>query len=394
MSLFSPLWKTQKPEKKEEAADAVRQISDPRKLQEIAMDAYFPEVRLAAVSRISDPRILEEIILAPTSDYELRRETVRRIDDQRILTDIAMQRQAYPADGDAITRITDQVLLKRIALAEQGGEQDKAVYRITDQHMLAEIAIHAKKGSARKTAIRSISDPDILMDIMTASDEGYTRTEAHTRMKNLTVPEGKLVLTDLQHERCMEIITSEPDRNVHIDLSAFKYAADLNRIYRNAVRWDLKAAALSYLVLNEDYAPENLLAHWKDAEAQRKTIHNTYSNPWKDAQESIEDRLGMEEINDPGLLLGFVSDPEVGSSFAADCVKSLFDAQFDPYEEIGPLRDEAFAAYIRNIPAYANQDGNSLKEHLLRLTEAIPAELHDRYGLSVFAEEYGPKKAE
>ena len=301
-----------------------------------------------------------------------------------------MQRQAYPADGQAVAMLSDPMLLKRIALAEQGGEQDKAVYKITDQRTLAEIAIHAKKGSARKTAIRSLTDPDVLMDIMTEAEEGYTRTEAHARMKNLTVPEGKLILTELQHERYLEIVIGEPDRNVHIDLIGFTKAEDLDRIYQNAVRWDLRASALSFLVLNQDYSPENLRTAWKKAEEQRKTVHNTFANPWQDARNSVEDRLEMEEINHPELLLEFISDPEIGSNYAAECLQILFDEKFDSYEEIQVLRDQAFAAFLRNIPAYARQaQTTDLKPYLLLLAKSIPVHLRDQYGLSVFSEEYG-----
>lgn len=87
-----------------------------------------------------------------------------------------------------------------------------------------------------------------------------------------------------------------------------------------------------------------------------------------------------------------MSDPEVGSAYAARCLGSLFDEKFQSYEEIGTLRDESFAAFLRNIPAYARQDEVSdMKKYLLMLTEAIPEVFRERYGLSVFAEEYDPE---
>ena len=392
MTFLKPVWKTEKKEHLAEAITAVHRTNDPKKLYEIALNAYFPEVQSEALQQLQDPQLLKEIILAPTTSYEIRHTAVSRITDPAVLAEIAMQRQAYPADGEAIARLSDQTLLKKIALSEQGGEQDKAVYRITGQHDLAEIAVSAKKAGARKTAIRNIDDPDILMDIIEASEEGYTRTEAHARLKNLQAPPRQMTFTDRQRERYLDLIIGEEDRNVHIDLFAFSRAEELDRIFREAARYDLKAAALSCLVLNEDYSADSLLAHWKIAEEKQKTVHNTFANPWQDARKSIEDRLDIEEINRPSLLLDFVSDPEVGSAYAARCLGSLFDEKFQSYEEIGTLRDESFAAFLRNIPAYARQDEVSdMKKYLLMLTEAIPEVFRERYGLSVFAEEYDPE---
>ncbi len=390
MPFLKPIWKTNKKEQLAEAITAVHRENDPKKLREIALEAYFPEIQSAALEKISDPKILQDIILAQSTSYEIRRAAVSRISDPAVLAEIAMQRQAYPADGDAIARLTDPKILKQIALKEQGGEQDKAVYKISDQHDLADIAVRAKKGSARKTAIRNITDPDILMDIIGLSEEGYTRTEAHARMKTILTPPRQISLTDGQRERYIDLIIAEQDRNVQIDLFYFNNSKDFERIFRDAARYDLKAAALSCLVLMEDYSPDDLLAHWKMAEEEEKTVHNSFANPWKDARKSIEDRLEIEEINRPSLLLDFISDDTVESTYAARCLGSLFDEKFDTCDDIETLRDESFAAFLRNIPAYTRRDGTAdMKKYLLMLTEAVPETFRDRYGLSVFADEYG-----
>ena len=67
---------------------------------------------------------------------------------------------------------------------------------------------------------------------------------------------------------------------------------------------------------------------------------------------------------------------------------------FDPYEEIKTLRNEACAVFIRNIPAYAKQEGGSVKDYLIRLSGAVPPENCDRYGLTAFVEEYRTEKTE
>ncbi len=388
MKFFEPIWKTNKREKLEEALAAVREITDPGKLQEAALSAWFPEVRSAALERITDQKMLHKVILANETDYEIRREAVRRISDPEVLTEIAMQRQAYPADGDAIAMLSDQEQLRRIALSEQGGEQDKAVYKIGDQGVLGEIAENAKKGSARKTAIRNITDPGILLDVMSTAEEVYTRGEAYDRLVLLRRT-GKLPkLSEEQHRKVIDFIVHEDDRNVRIELNEFCTTDDLMRIYREAARYDLRAKALDSLVRDRAFPDSELQEAWKTAESGRKTVYNTRSNPWQDAKQTIETRITGAADTDPEMLLAFVQDPAVGSEFAADCLKSLFDEKFEGRERIAFLRDEAFAAYLRNIPHYAETDQKTtLQEYILRLAHAVPRQFHDEYGLTVFLEE-------
>ncbi len=375
MGLFEPIWKTHDERELWKALAAVHETSDPKKLLNIVMNAGLSKVRYAALVQISDPQILKELILAESTAYDMRRAAVKRISDPAVLTEIAMQRQAYPADGDAVAMIRDPELLRQIALSGQGGEQDQAVFRITDQRILAEIAVRAEKGDARKTAICVITDPDILLDILDSTEDSSTRTKVHERLKELITSPEKPGFSEEQRERCLQAIINEKDRNVRIELMVIDDAEGYERIFQQAARYDLKAAALAYLVLQEDYPADRLLSHWKTAEQNRKTVQNTFSNPWQDAQMSVEDRLEIEEINRPSLRLDFVSDPEVGSVYAAKCIKALFDEKFSAYEEIKRLREESFAAYLRNIPAYAEQDqAEDVKPYLVRLIEAVPEE--------------------
>lgn len=388
MKLFEPVWKTNKREKLDEALAAVRELDDPLKLRDAALNAYLPEVQSAALERITDPRVLCEVILANNTAYEIRREAVRRISDPEILAEIAMRRQAYPADGDAIAMLSDQDQLRRIALSEQGGEQDKAVYKISDQQVLAEIAVSAKKGSARKTAIRNITDPGILLHILAGAEEVYTRSEAFDRLIYLRKAGRLPELSEEQHRMLLEAVIHEDDRNVRIELDEFRRAADLDRIYREAARYDLRAKALSRLVLDEAFPKGSLPEAWKTAEDGRKTVHNTFSNPWQDAQQNIEARIAAAADSDPDLLLEFIRDPAIGCGYAGKCLSALFSEKYGEHQGIGSLRDEAFAAFLRNIPHYARSDQNQdLEAYLLCLARAIPPEFHEQYGLAVFMEE-------
>ena len=388
MGLFEPVWKTNKREKLEEALAAVREISDPKKLQEAALNAYLPEVRSEALKRITDPRALSEIIFADSTAYEIRREAVSRISDPEVLEEIAMRRQAYPADGDAIAMLSDQEQLRRIAISEQGGEQDKAVYKISDQQVLAEIAVSAKKGDARITAIRTITDPGILLQIIAGAEEVSTRNEALDHLVRLQKSGMLPKLSEGQHQTLLEAVIREEDRNLRISLDEFQRAEDLYRIYREAARYDLRSEALGSLVQDKSFPDSDLPEAWKTADSGRKSVQNTFSNPWQDAQQKIETRILSAASSDPDLLLKFVRDHAVGSGYAAKCLQYLFEMKDQDHEQLRYLRDEAFAAYLRNIPQYAAAEKkDALDGYLLRLARAIPPEFHDEYGLTVFVEE-------
>lgn len=389
MRLFEPAWKTGKREKLDEALAAVRKIDDPGKLREAALFAYLPEVQSAALERITDPRVLSEVILANSTAYEIRREAVSRISDPEILAEIAMQRQAYPADGDAIAMLSDPEQLRRIALSEQGGEQDKAVYKIDDQQVLGEIAVNAKKGSARKTAIRCITDPGILLNIMFSAEEVYTRSEAFDRLVKLRNSRKLPEFSEEQHRKLIDYIIREDDRNVRIEPDEFCDRDDLTRIYHEAARYDLRAKALGRLVQDPSFPERNLPEVWKTADSNRKTVHNTFSNPWQDAQQNIESRIAAAAETDPELLLEIIEDPAISGEYALNCLQRLFDEKYRDRKRIGSLRDEAFAAFLRNIPHYARSDEKTgIEGYLLHLGHVVPPELHDQYGLTVFMEEH------
>ena len=249
-----------------------------------------------------------------------------------------------------------------------------------------------KKGSARKTAIRNITDPDILLDIMSGAEEVYTRSEAYDRLVLLRRT-GKLPkLSEEQHRKVIDFIIHEDDRNVRIELNEFCTPDDLMRMYQEAERYDLRAKALGTMVKDSYFPDSSLLEAWKTAESGRKTVHNTFSNPWQDAKQNIEARLAAAADADPEMLLTFVRDPEVGSGFAADCLKNLFEEKYQDRPQIGYLREEAFGAYLRNIPRYAEMDqAESLEGYVLRLAHAVPREFHDEYGLTVYLEENDPE---
>ncbi len=388
MGLFEPVWKTNKREKLDEALDAVREINDLKKLREAVLSASLPEVRSAALERITDQRVLREIILENGAPYEIKREAVRRISDPEILSEIAMLRQAYPADGEAIAVLSDQDQLRHIALSEQGGEQDKAVYKIRDQQVLAEIAVDANKTDARKTAIRNITDPWILLQLLAGAEDVDTWSEAYERLVQLQKSGLVRGLSEEQHQALLEAVIRVKDRNVRIGLDEFQEIGDLNRIYREAVRYDLRAEALSKLVSGSSFPESDFPEAWKTAESGRRSVQNTFSNPWQEAEQSIETRIAAAAAADPEMLLRFVRDPALGSEYAATCLRLLFEMKDQDHKKITHLREEAFAAYLRNIPRYAEADKkDDSKEYLLRLAHAVPPEFRDEYGLTVFIEE-------
>ena len=374
MSLFEPLWKTNKPELMTEALDMVSVISDQKKLRNVALNASLSEVRCAAVKRITDEQILRDIILTKDSAFDVRKAAVHRIQDEGILTEIAMMRSCYPADGEAIAQLENQELLKKIAMSETGWEQAKAVYKIKTPADLREIAEKGEKAGPRKTAIRMISDPDVLLDIMGGSSERFIITEAFHRFDDLlrSMPEEDKRVADW-HERYLNIVLKERQKDAKVNLDYFQKTSELERIYQKAYREDLRAEAFSRLIARRVYSPHNLKEACKQAFMNSLAFDDDAKNPWKTVLTNLETRI--LNSHDPSLLLECVQDSMAGCHFASACIRELFGDRFQDEVGIDWVQDESVAAYIGNIEAYTFLQYKYDMDYCLHLlSEAVPAD--------------------
>ena len=371
MGLFEPLWKTENPEKLGEAVASVRNVTDPKKLREIAVGAPFSEVQCAAVMNLTDEHILREIVKTETVSFQARKEAVARISDERILAEIAVMRSCYPADGEAIARLTDPELLKRVAMSEQGWEQSKAVYRINDQDTLVEIALHAEKGEARKTATRCITSLDALLDLMENSEERFVRNEAF-RCFDEKLDSGA-EFTPSRQKRYLDMILNVIHMDDPVSLAHFSDRKDLERVYLHAKREDLRAEAFSRLTAGKLNSRPGLREVWRLAGRNYIRTSAQSSNPWKTTLQNITTRI--LNSHDPGLLVECIEEAGSGPDLAAAFLKELFGDRFRDEAGIDMIRDEGVAAYLTNLETYAAANrAHDMQYCLMRLAEAVPAE--------------------
>lgn len=373
MSLFEPVWKTNKEEKLNEAMSAVQAIEDPKKLRDVAMNALLPEVRLEAVNRLADEKLLREVVVGENTNFDARKAAVQKINDENVLAEIAEQRSAYPADGEAIAKLENPELLKKIAMSEHGWEQSKAVYKITDQAILKEIAEKGEKGDARRTAIRCMTDPEELLNIMEGTSERFIITEAFKRFDELLRQRPNDAKTDTWHDRYLEIVVKEEQKDAKVNLDYFQRYDELGRIYHEAVREDLRAEAFSRSIAGRIFSRHNLKEACKQAFRNSIAIEDGVENPWKPLLKNLETRI--LNSHDPALLLECVKDPEAGCDFSAECIKELFGERFQDEVGVDYIQDEAVAAFIGNIQPYiAIQNYYDMDYCLRKLAEAVPPE--------------------
>ena len=373
MSLFEPVWKTNKEEKLNEAMSAVQAIEDPKKLRDVAMNALLPEVRLEAVNRLADEKLLREVVVGENTNFDARKAAVQKINDETVLAEIAEQRSAYPADGEAIAKLENPELLKKIAMSEHGWEQSKAVYKITDQTILKEIAEKGEKGDARRTAIRCLTDPEELLNLMEGTSERFIITEAFKRFDELLRQRPDDAKTDAWHDRYLEIVVKEEQKDAKVNLDYFQRYDELGRIYHEAVREDLRAEAFSRSIAGRIFSRHNLKEACKQAFRNSIAIEDGVENPWKPLLKNLETRI--LNSHDPALLLECVKDPEAGCDFSAECIKELFGERFQDEVGVDYIQDEAVAAFIGNIQPYiAIQNYYDMDYCLRKLAEAVPPE--------------------
>ncbi|MBQ6503933.1 MAG: hypothetical protein IJI57_08500 [Flexilinea sp.] len=371
MALFEPGWKTNKPENLEAALDSLNGVKDPKKLRDAAMTALLPEVRLAAVEKISDEQLLREIVVGKETNFDARKAAIQKINDEAILAEIAVQRSAYPADGEAIAKLENPQLLKEIAMSETGWEQSKAVYKITDQAILKEIAEKGEKGDARKTAIRCMTDPDMLLDLMEGSSERFIISEAFKRFDELLRDRPDEAETENWHERYLNIVLNERQKDAKVNLDYFQGSDELDRIYHRAIREDLRAEAFSRIIARKVFYPHSLKEACKQAFINSLGIEDGVENPWLKVLENLETRI--LNSHDPSLLLECVEDSMAGCKFAARCIRELFGDRFQDEVGIDWVQDEAVAAYINNIQSYLFLQNYYDMDYCLRLlSEAVP----------------------
>ena len=116
MGLFKPVWMTEKMSKEDKAIAAVREIRDPGRLYEIAVNAPLPGVIRAAIECLEDDQLLAEYARTVAEHYNTRDLALSRIKDQDLLAQFALTGGHWLA-GRAASYVKDPGLLLEIAMS-------------------------------------------------------------------------------------------------------------------------------------------------------------------------------------------------------------------------------------------------------------------------------------
>lgn len=353
MGLFTPIWKTGEYSKEAKAKAAVKKISDPNKLYEIATTAPMISVRAAAVENIADDRMLFDI--AMQNEFFVAETAFKKIKDPAILTELAM-------------RGPDRIRF------------DQLLPLIKDNETLARIASGASSKYARQNAVERLEDPDAVLDFAFSSDP-VLRHVARKSFDSKYIGQFRwrkeVELTDAQLERYIDALIFETDTGYDMRIPLDTCTADLQRIYRNARRADVREKAFQRLA--GDAPAEDLLNYFKEARA----------NHWRDVQDSIERRIENRDSDKMDVIYSFVKDPDSGCNMAARCIKLLFSEKFDEAEGIEQIRSDAVQSYLANMPFWEAQSSYHNEEYAVcRLATSLPISARNAYGFEVSGYDY------
>ena len=388
MGIFDPIWKTDKFEKEDKAIAAVRKISDPQKLKEIALTAPLQHVQEAAIKGISDQKMLFEILIT-ASNYYRRSVALEGISDQRMLYEILQvlsewqdMDERFYLTRHVCRKLTDQSLLRQAAL-EGFGDADVIVEKISDPKVLVEIASHSHSSSMRCKAVELIKDPDALLSFMSDSLDAYVRNTAQDKLDDRFISEFRsdktLHLTVEQMTRYVDALIAETDEIFEIRWSSIRNLDEdsVRRIMRDARRNSLRAEAFQYLLRNTEHL--NLMEAYKEARANYRN-QSEVRGGWYEAVNAVEERVVNDESGNAMLLMEFIRDADVGSNMGARCIRRLFDKELDSFDGIETLREEAVETFMKNIPAYGDED-----YCLKQLAVSLSPEAQKKYGFEIKA---------
>ncbi len=386
MGLFDPIWMTRDCKKIDKAVQAVHRISDPEKLYEIAVTAPRNEITVAAVEAIRDEELLYRVALSAKNE-NAREFAAEHISDQSLLTKLALEADSWTAEH-AARKVRDPEQAIKLAMSDRKCA-DHGVYALySDPAALKKIALGAPSSGARLTAVSHLKDADTLLEVLERESVREIRKQAATRLWLDCKKEAPL--TAEQSKRVMQLLIREPDDKGYSDAVLSAYLLDdpddLQQVYREAKRIDLRMEAFSHLA--DQVGPEALPALYKEADALARSLRGEECRACRNAQDHIGKLVVKRESGNPELLMCFIRDAEMGCDMAIFCLCALFDETLDNAENIGELRDEAVAAYLNNIPAYEQLDRNhDEKCCILRLGTALPENARSRYGFRVWSAE-------
>ena len=385
MGLFKPIWMTADWGKKDKAIQAVRKITNPDKLFEIANQAPQDKVAIEAVEAIHDPLMLFKLATQAKSEA-VQRAAVKALENQPLLARIALEGGNKWTADDAARKVHDPELAFTVSMSSRECARH-GVYWISDPDSLKRIAFGAPTLEARSAAVSQLNDADALIDILEKESDCNTRRQARYQLDHC---KDKAPLTPAQRERVVQLMIHEPndesDSILGPLMSSYDDPGDLQRIYREAVRLDVRMSALGCLA---DCAEAGELPRlYKEACALIRSLPYEKSEPCRNVRDRIERRIQKKESGNPGLLMAFILDAGFGCNMAGRCIQMLFAGKLDDCEGIDIMRDKAVNAFLLNIPKYGQADkGHDEKYCVLQIAPSLSPAVQEKYGFKVWNNE-------
>jgi hypothetical protein len=201
---------------------AIKKFTDQALLTDLAKQANFEKIRLAAAETITDQALLADLAVNAKPDV-VRKVAVKKITDQTLIAAIAQKDEDWFI-GEAVTKIiTDQTLLTdlamnaesddvRLAAAEKLSDQtleqkilvdvamnrkyfgSQIVEKISDQEPLGRLAVNAESDDVRLAAAKKLTDQahaqKLLADLAKEGNSSFNeriRMEAVARITDQTL---------------------------------------------------------------------------------------------------------------------------------------------------------------------------------------------------------------
>lgn len=143
MGLFEPIWMTDKTKKMPKAIATVEKMSDPRQLKEVALQAKFSDIKLAACAKIDDPYALAEVAVA--GDFFVAQRLLERLSGHNdLLKQVALR---YASNGKLVAKAIDAMS------APTAADLAKLRLAVTNAHCSYDIARGRTKVYSEMTQI-------------------------------------------------------------------------------------------------------------------------------------------------------------------------------------------------------------------------------------------------
>lgn len=161
---------------------ALRKLTDPNKILQMACQDTSPTVRLEAVRKLTDPNHLAEVV-KKGEGLEARVQAVGRIQDQNLLAQILLERKNNDIMQAAFENLTDPEVLKVIAEDSRYNIATRriAIDNFADVSFLEDIAKNVTTPGVKEAALKRLSEEGAAAPVATVpkTSEGEALDHEH-----------------------------------------------------------------------------------------------------------------------------------------------------------------------------------------------------------------------